>query len=323
MNSRAASVLAAALLTLAPASGRAALSPYLQNLETLVASDPAALGNDGWLVYGNVFTPGLVYLYGYGPFPAPNAGTAFCAIDAGQGGAEQGLQQLSIYNDYNNADHANGNLVEANVYREQTVAAGDAGTTWVFDFDAKLGNLVAPSTAVAFIKTLDPAQGYALTNFITLDTTILPTTWGHYSLSIDVDASLVGQLMQFGFASTTTNYVASGVYYDNLRWDEQPSTDVPGAGPNGLALHPAAPNPFAGATRIAYSVARAGAADLGVFDIAGRRVATLVHGDIQPGRHDVRWDGRLSDGRLAPAGVYRCVLQTASGRQTRSIVLTR
>jgi hypothetical protein len=219
MNSRATTFLAAAFLCLAPTAGRAQLASYSQDFETLVQSDPAALSNDGWWVFGNVFSPDhSTYYYGYGPFPAPNGGPGFSAIDVGQGGADQGAQQLSVYSDYNNDDHADGNQIEANVYHEQTIGAGDVGHTALFQFDAKLGNLVAPSTALAFIKTLNPAAGYALTNFITVDMTAIPATWGTYSIPIPIDAGLVSQLLQFGFMNTTTHYVPSGVFYDNIRF---------------------------------------------------------------------------------------------------------
>ena len=91
---------------------------YSQDLESLDRMSPSALAEDGWLVFGNVFE-GESYLYGYGPFPAPNSGESFSAIVTGQGGGPQGTQQLSVYNDYKNADHANGYLIESTVYRER------------------------------------------------------------------------------------------------------------------------------------------------------------------------------------------------------------
>lgn len=157
MCRRARTVLAAALLMAVPIPSQAALAPYVENFETLAAGDASALGNAGWIVFGNVYSPDhLQYYYGYGPFPAPNDTAAFCEIVSGEGGLLQGAQQLSAFNDYKNADHALGRLIESNVYREQTIGAGDVGTTWTFEFDAKLGNLERPSTAYAFIKTLDP-----------------------------------------------------------------------------------------------------------------------------------------------------------------------
>jgi len=208
------------MICLIPASGLALL-PYSQDFENLMLgsldSNPA-LADDGWLVFGNVFDPDGNYLFGYGPFPAPNHFTAFCAVIADQGGPGQGSQQLVVYNDYNSDQHPLGNLIESNVFQEQIIGPGDVGETWVFDFQAKLGDLQAPSTALAFIKTLDPDAGFALTNFITVDMTTIPTTWSDFSISIMIDGALDGQILQFGFANTAANYVASGVFYDNVNF---------------------------------------------------------------------------------------------------------
>lgn len=212
----------AAGLVLPVGLASAALTPYSQNFESLVQADPNALGNDGWKIFANVFSPDhSTYLYGYGVFPAPNPGGGFSAIASGQGGPAQGAQQLSVYSDYNNqspAGHAVGNQIEVNVFQEQTIAVADVGSTWTFTFDAKLGNLVSPTTALAFIKTLDPNQGYLTTNFLTFDTTALPTSWGTYSLQIPITTPLVGQLLQIGFSNTASNNVASGVFYDNINF---------------------------------------------------------------------------------------------------------
>lgn len=208
----------AALALMIPAASFA-LGTYTQNFEDLNMADSAALANDGWLIFGNVFDLGGGYLYGYGVFTAPNDGAAFCAIVAGEGGADQGLQQLSIFSDYNNQDHPT-SLIEANVFQEQTIEAGDEGT-YLFDFHAKMGNLEGGTTAIAFIKTLDPANGYATTNFITVDMTNTPDVWTPYQLTIEVDGALVGQLLQIGFSSTATNYEGSGVFYDNIIFREE------------------------------------------------------------------------------------------------------
>ena len=130
MARRATTVLVAALLCLVPLAAHAALTPYVGTFEGFGIGEigaPNSLSLDGWLVYGNVFN-GTVWQYGYGPYPAPNDGAAFCAVTAGQGGDLQGTNQLSVYSDYNNQGaQTAGLLVEANVYHEQTVAAGDAG----------------------------------------------------------------------------------------------------------------------------------------------------------------------------------------------------
>jgi hypothetical protein len=223
MSNRATAFFAAAvLICLIPAASAAQLTPYAQSFGGLNQADPGALAADGWLVFANVFGPGgTPYLYGYGPFPAPNGGPpyAFCSIAAGEGGPEQGAQQLVVFSDYNNTDHGLGNVIESNVFHEQVIGAGDVGGTWVFSFQAKHGDLAGASTALAFIKTLDPGAGYALTNFITVDMTTIPTTWNEYALSIAIDAGLAGQILQFGFLNDATYYEPSGTFYDNINWN--------------------------------------------------------------------------------------------------------
>jgi hypothetical protein len=324
MSLRPTSVLAAALLLLAPAASQAALASYSQNFETLTMADPNALASDGWIVYGNVFTAGGAYVYGYGTFPAPNGGSAFCSIDALQGGDLQGLQQLSVYSDYNNTDHALGRLIESNVFQERTIGAADLHTTWTFQFDAKMGNLVSPTKALAFIKTIDPLHGYAMTNFINLDMAVIPGVWNTYTISIPLDSTaLVGQFLQFGFNSTASLYVGSGVFYDNITFLKTSATAVGPSAPSIADLRPASPNPFSNSTRIDYSMAQAGSADLTVYDVTGRRVATLFHGEAGAGPHSATWTGLSTDGRTVPAGVYNAVLQTATGRITHRVVFNR
>jgi len=219
MNRRATVLVIAILACMIPTMSFA-LMPYSQDFENLVQSDTAALGNDGWLVFGNVFGYDWNWWYGYGVFPAPNDGAAFSAIAVGEGGAEQGAHHLSVFSYYNNAEHA-GAWIESNVFQEQVVGAEDVGDVWIFDFQAKLGNIEGSSTAAAFIKTLDPGAGWATTNFITVDMTTIPGTWADYSLFLAIDASLEGQIFQFGFMNVATTYLGSGIFYDNINFYEE------------------------------------------------------------------------------------------------------
>lgn len=216
MSPKATTALAAAFLFLTPLASHAALSNYAQDFEALAAASPTALGADGWKVFGNVFSPDhTVYYYPYGPFPAPNNSGGFCGIDFTPDPGHL-MQDLVVISDYLNADHGVGNQIESNVFQEQTIDAADVGSTWTFRFDATHGNLESPTTALAFIKTLNPAAGYATTNFLTIDMTSIPYAWNTYAIPINIDPSLPGQILQFGFANTCSNYKGSGVWYDNV-----------------------------------------------------------------------------------------------------------
>jgi hypothetical protein len=244
------------------------LTTYNQDFEGLNQADPDALRNDGWLVFANVFGPDWSYWYGYGPFTAPNGGPGFSGIDVGQGGPNQGAQQLVVYSDYNNGNHGDGSnaIIEANVFQEQTIGAADVGNTWRFKFDAKRGNIGGATTAAAFFKTLDPANGYALTNFITIDMTAVPSAWDSYSLSILIDPSLEGQILQFGFLSWASRYEDSGIFYDNIAFDLAPLAVSLDIKPGGC------PNPLNTRARGVVPAAVLGSAD---FDVNNIDVSTL------------------------------------------------
>ncbi len=88
-----------------------------------------------------------------------------------------------------------------------------------------------------------------------------------------------------------------------------------------LALS-AAPNPFQGSTRIHYTLTRDARVSLGVYDLRGARVTTLVEQAVLAGPHSTMWDGRDRGGARAPAGIY--FVRLACGGETRQtkVVIT-
>ena len=81
------------------------------------------------------------------------------------------------------------------------------------------------------------------------------------------------------------------------------------------------PNPFAGTTAIHYELPATLAISLGIYDVAGRLVQTLVAGDRAPGRHVVRWDRTASDGAHVSSGVYFVQLKTTAGESVQRVVV--
>ena len=211
--------LSSALACLAASTGWAQVGTYSQDFEGLDITNPAALGDDGWLVGANVFDPNGNYLYNYFAFPAPNGGPAFSAIVPDGQGAGQGAQSIVVYNDYNNGDHNFGNLIEANFFRETTVDASDVGKTMVFSFDGAYRDLVSPTTAAAFIKVID-TNTWGLSEYQAIDTTNLPAAWDTYTISTEIRPDQVGHLFQIGFMNTTSFYTGAGVLYDNISLSE-------------------------------------------------------------------------------------------------------
>lgn len=82
------------------------------------------------------------------------------------------------------------------------------------------------------------------------------------------------------------------------------------------------PNPFREATTIAYEVEQPGPVTITVYDVLGRRVATLVDQDQTPGTYHVDWNGRDGAGQPVASGAYFYQLrvgQMVSSRQALRI----
>lgn len=201
---------------------QADIQPYSQDFEGLNAASPTALTDDGWLVFGNVFDAEGNFLYDYGaaPFPAPNGGPAFSSIASGDGGLAQGEQYLNVYSDYANVDHGNGLYIEALVFQEQTIGAGDIGKriSLAFDYRENPSNTNdGDSQTFAFIRVLRQSDAsFTELGSIEFETTSAPD-WLSQVIQIEVDDLWSGELLQFGFRSYATDFNDTGRFYDNIQ----------------------------------------------------------------------------------------------------------
>jgi hypothetical protein len=94
--------------------------------------------------------------------------------------------------------------------------------------------------------------------------------------------------------------------------------------PRELGLNQNVPNPFNPTTTVAYDVPSGGTdITIEIFDVAGRRVRTLVNRFEDEGRHQVTWNGRDNSGRQLPPGVYFCKLSGDGLDSVREMVLLK
>jgi hypothetical protein len=92
--------------------------------------------------------------------------------------------------------------------------------------------------------------------------------------------------------------------------------------PQHFALHPNQPNPSGTSTVIRYDLPVASPVRLQVFDLLGRKVATLTEGRYPAGFHAVAWDLRDASGAPVRPGVYiyRLVAGDFHARRKMSIL---
>ena len=97
--------------------------------------------------------------------------------------------------------------------------------------------------------------------------------------------------------------------------------------PEAFALSQNYPNPFNLETKIQYSVPdktdKFVPTLIQVFDIAGRKIRTLVKGVQEAGTYVTTWDGRNEEGQVVGSGVYFVRLVTPGEMYTAKMLLTK
>jgi len=93
--------------------------------------------------------------------------------------------------------------------------------------------------------------------------------------------------------------------------------------PATLALWQNRPNPVQSQTAIRFDLPRTTEVDLAVFDVSGRRVATLARGTLAAGRYTENWNGYDDGGRRLGNTVYFYRLKTDAQTLTRKMMMLR
>lgn len=74
--------------------------------------------------------------------------------------------------------------------------------------------------------------------------------------------------------------------------------------PDDIFLSQNYPNPFNSSTIIKFIMPDEGLVSIDVFDIVGRKVASVFNGNAQSGTNSVIWNGKDNSGQMAASGVY-------------------
>jgi len=90
-----------------------------------------------------------------------------------------------------------------------------------------------------------------------------------------------------------------------------------------LDLRIVGPNPAAGDVSLACRLPAAGAAQIAIFDLSGRRIRTLINDWCEAGERSFVWDGRTDAGVRSPDGVFFARVMAGGRSVTRRIVRVR
>jgi hypothetical protein len=119
-------------------------------------------------------------------------------------------------------------------------------------------------------------------------------------------------------------YAASSRHsgYEILEFDSTASGigDVP---MRSLALYQNYPNPFNPVTTLSFVLDRPSAVTLTIYDVTGRRIATVIDEPMSEGPHDVLWESTDIGGHTLSSGVYFYRLKAGNRTMTKKMVLLK
>lgn len=139
--------------------------------------------------------------------------------------------------------------------------------------------------------------------------------------SLLIDAPIA--VSSFGVDQAGELYICSYVEAQTsaiYRFSGNPQTSAGGTPPlpAGFSLEQNFPNPFNPATTIDFTLPSSARVRLEVFDLLGRKIATLIDGERPAGRAQATWEARG-----VASGVYFYRLSGPAGTLVRNLVLAR
>ncbi len=96
-----------------------------------------------------------------------------------------------------------------------------------------------------------------------------------------------------------------------------------GTVPKELGLTQIYPNPFNATISIGFQLAYTAYLKLIIYNTSGQYVKSLIKGTLPIGIYKAVWDGTNSQGELANAGIYYCILKSGTTFQAQKIILLR
>ncbi len=83
------------------------------------------------------------------------------------------------------------------------------------------------------------------------------------------------------------------------------------------------PNPFNPQTTIRYALSAPSFVRLGIYNLRGQLVRSLISESRSAGFHSVKWDGKDDGGSLCSTGIYHVRMRTKDDHYVRKIVLSK
>jgi hypothetical protein len=155
---------------------------------------------------------------------------------------------------------------------------------------------------------------------------------GDYGNSVVLDASgnplIAGHTNSSDFPTTSGSY---DQYYNGgyeaflvaLDLPEQSGVKLPSDDLQRTSLLQVFPNPSVSSAVVRFYLPSALDVSVKIYSVEGQALANLADGALEPGAHQITWEGKCDDGTPASPGIYFVRMEAGSYGAVEKIVLLR
>ncbi len=93
--------------------------------------------------------------------------------------------------------------------------------------------------------------------------------------------------------------------------------------PSTFALHQNYPNPFNPETTIEYDLPRSTQVEISIYNLAGKKIKTLINQNQNAGNYRTIWDGRNDSNNLVASGVYLYMITTSKFQKVKKCLFLK
>ena len=197
----------------------------------------------------------------------------------------------------------------------------DGGATWR-ELYIEGSNSSAGLQGIGFIsETIGWASGRGITS-VTTDGGVTWTQLGHYNPGSH-EGQLDGAMNRFFVVNDTLAY-GVGLRMYRLTTSSATGTDIEAQPlPDAFTLDAPYPNPFTDQATLPFTLKRASMVHVQVIDMLGRRHRVMPSRYLQPGSHEITWDGTDESGLRVPSGGYIFLVDIGDSIETKRVVYVK
>ncbi len=116
--------------------------------------------------------------------------------------------------------------------------------------------------------------------------------------------------------------IAGEIDYQVLKIEEIQNPDAMEI-PAMVTDHRCYPNPFNPSTNISFSISNKTQVQVNIYNVKGQKVKALFNGELNQGKHFLRWDGQNDNGSTVSSGIYFYRIEAGKSRINQKMMLMK